>query len=750
MPILPFVKNEAYPWKFFRAGGTDQVLLDSGADLATLEALDQKLWVALSCPTRGLMFDQKTLDLIDTDKDGRIRVPEIIAATKWITNLLKQPDSLLKSSAELSLDAIDDSKPEGQQLLKSARQILTNLGKQQNSISVEDTSDITRIFAQTKFNGDGIIPAESAPDPNITAIINDIIALFGPEMDRSGKPGVNSAKADQFFADAKAYSEWRLKAEADPAILPLGEATETAMQAINKVRSKVEDYFARCRLAAFDPRSQNAMNRLETDFLALAGKDLSSASSDISAFPLARIEGAKPLPLKEGINPAWVDTVRLLYSTAVEPLLGSKDHLTEEEWKSIVSKFTAYEAWMKSKTGASVEKLGLARIREILAGPAKETISALLAKDKGLENEANAIAAVDKLVRLHRDIYRLLNNFVNFRDFYNCNNKAIFQCGTLYLDQRSCDLCLMVEDVAKHATMAGLAGTYLAYCDCVRKSTGEKMQIVAAFTDGDSDNLMVGRNGIFYDRKGRDWDATIAKIIDNPISIRQAFWAPYKKFVRMIEEQAAKRAAAAEAATVSKLEANAKSIVEADKKKPTPEPKKIDAGVVAALGVGVGAVGTAFGYLLGFFKGLPLWQIPLVVIGGMLVISSPSMLIAWLKLRKRNIGPILDANGWAINSKARITTPLGRSLTSVAKIPLGATPNLVDPFAEKKSAWPKVILLIILLSIAYSLLDNKGLVYEWTRGWLGTAPTKQSVEKTTDAKAPPAQQAPKPNAEAPK
>src|SRR5260370_2038190 len=101
--------------------------------------------------------------------------------------------------------------------------------------------------------------------------------------------------------------------------------------------------------------------------------------------------------------------------------------------------------------------------------------------------------------------------------------------------------------------MASLAGTYLAYCDCARKGSNEKMQILAAFTDGDSDNLMVGRNGVFYDRKGRDWDATISKIVDNPISIRQAFWAPYKKFVRMTEEQIAKRAAAADAAATDQL-----------------------------------------------------------------------------------------------------------------------------------------------------------------------------------------------------
>src|SRR5208337_3570084 len=82
---------ENYTWKFFRAGGFDQVKLETGADLANLGQLDQKLWVALACPTRGLEFDSRTLDLVDTDKDSRVRVPEVIAAAKWATGLLKNP-----------------------------------------------------------------------------------------------------------------------------------------------------------------------------------------------------------------------------------------------------------------------------------------------------------------------------------------------------------------------------------------------------------------------------------------------------------------------------------------------------------------------------------------------------------------------------------------------------------------------------------------------------------------------------------
>ena len=141
-----------------------------------------------------------------------------------------------------------------------------------------------------------------------------------------------------------------------------------------------------------------------------------------------------------------------------------------------------------------------------------------------------------------RDLHRLLQNFVSFTEFYARRGGAVFQAGTLYLDGRSCELCVRVDDANRHAAMAVLARSYLAYCDLTRAASGGKMTVAAAFTAGDSDYLMVGRNGIFYDRAGRDWDATITKIVDHPISIGQAFWAPYKKVLRWIEEQVAKRA----------------------------------------------------------------------------------------------------------------------------------------------------------------------------------------------------------------
>jgi hypothetical protein len=693
-----------HSWKFFRAGGFDQVRLDTAADLQALEELDQKLWVALACPTTGLEFDSKTLALIDTDKDGRIRAPELIAAVKWACACLKNPQDLFKSASDLPLDSINDAQPEGKQLLASARHILSSLGRKEATvITLEDTTDTAKIFAQTQFNGDGIVPTESAADDATKAVINDIIACLGAETDRSGKPGISQAKADLFFAEAQAYSDWWKKAETDSTILPLDGSTPAAAAAFKAIKPKIDDYFTRCRLAAFDPRALNALNREEKEYAVFAGKDLSLASTEIAGFPLAQVGPAKPLPLSEGVNPAWADAMSKFATEVVKPILNGKAVITESDWSAISAKFASYDAWLVAKAGATVEKLGVKRVREILAGKGKETVAALIAQDKALEPESNAISAVERLVRYHRDLNKLVHNFVSFRDFYRRKEKAIFQAGTLYLDQRSCDLCLTVEDAGKHAIMAGLAGAYLAYCECARKGTNEKMQIVAAFTNGDSDNLMVGRNGIFYDRKGRDWDATISKIVDNPISIRQAFWSPYKKAARMIQEQIAKRAAAADDAATTRLaqaEANIEKAAQTSQPQaPDPAKQKIDPGLVAALSVGAAGLGATFGAIVTGFLNLKA-MMPLGVVAILLIISGPSMLMAWLKLRRRNLGPILDANGWAVNAKARINVPFGASLTGVAALPPGHQRDMLDPFAEKKRPWKLYWTLFIILVLA--------------------------------------------------
>ncbi len=709
-PMTTRSSSSAHPWRFFRAGGLDQVKLDTGADLAALPQLDPKLWIALACPTKGLEFDQRTLELIDGDKDGRIRVPEMLAAVAWALARLKSSDSLARGDAPLALDNIAAEKPEGQSILAAAKQILAALGKADAAaLSVSDVADTAKVFAQTRFNGDSIIPATTAGDPATKQAILDIMATVGSVTDRGGQPGVNAALTAKFFADAQALADWSAKADLSVSpgagILFLGERTTAAYAAVVAVRSKIDDYFNRCHLSAFDHRAAGHLNHPEAELAALAAKDLSTLGAEIAALPIAQVGPGRTLPLVEGINPAWAAAIATLRIQVVAPIHGAnRTSLTEGEWHEVLAKFEAHAAWSAAKPVTPVEKLGAERLRELLLGSAREEIGRLIAQDAAVAPEMAAIESVERLVRYHRDLARLLANFVNFADFYDPARPTVFQSGTLYLDSRHCDLCIQVSDAGAHAAIASLSKCYIAYCDLRRP--GETMKIAAVFSNGDSDFLMLGRNGLFVDRKGRDWDATITKIVDNPISIRQAFWAPYKKFVRMIEEQVAKRAAAAESASDSKLAAAATATANADKGAAKPEPKKIDIGTVAAMGVAVGAIGGALGAIATGLAGLAWWQLPLVLVALMLIISLPSMLIAWLKLRQRTLGPVLEANGWAINGRVKINIPLGTSFTALAKLPPGSSRSLEDPFEDKAAARARrrVVAFVVLAALVGAAL----------------------------------------------
>ena len=603
----------SHQWKFFRAGGFDQVRLDSAAELLAIGELDQKLWVALSCPVRGIEFDARTLQLIDGDADGQVRAPELIAAVKWAGERLKDTTVLGQNLPGVPLHQIRDDDEAGAAIAAAANQLAADLGR--------------------------------APGND-----GDIIT-------------VEEASAAQARFAEKALSAWEA---AGGEAKPLGEATQAAQDALNAVAAKVEDYFVRCRLAAFDERAGTALNAAEDAFTALSAATLTADAAGVAALPLAKVmrsgihaDGAGgTVPLGQGVNPAWAGAIATLRDAAVTPLLGARAALTEADWQALKDKLAPYAAWLAARPDPAAEGDG---VREL-----------------------------ERLARYVRDLLPLANNFVAFKDFYTRQGKATFQIGTLYLDGRSCELVVAVNDAAKHAALATLSRICLVYCDCRRGA--EKLSIAAAFTAGDADQLMAGRNGVFYDRQGRDWDATITKIVDHPISLRQAFWSPYKKLARMVAEQLQKLAASKATAVegdMAGLAANVGKQATAAPAKPAPAPFDVGkfAGIFAAIGLAVGALGTALASMVTGIIGLAWWQMPLALAGLVLAVSGPAVAMAWFKLRARNLGPILDANGWAINARARINIPFGTSLTQLAQLPAGSERSLSDPYAEKATPW---------------------------------------------------------------
>ena len=686
--------NTSYPWKFASVGGTVRVNIQSGEDIRHLGELDRKLWTVLSCPTSGLEFDETTLKLIDVDKDGKIRVDEVIKTAQWLTRILKNADDLLKENDSLPLDGFNTEDPDGARLQASARQILKNLQLEKDSISLEDTADNVKIFAQTQFNGDGIITPASAPD-EATAKLIETIAGIASAIDRSGVPGITAEHVEAFYAACADFQAWMAAGTKD--VFPYGDKTADALAAVNAIKDKVADYFMRCKLIGFDAASAEAVDVSVAKIAAIEG-NLAAATDQIALQPLAKPAADGKLVLK-AVNPAWKGAI-----DAVVSLVGIKNEaLDEAEWAAILGTFAPYVAWMDAKKGAEVEALGLECVNAILKEDKKAALLELLEKDKAEEANALSIEEVDKVLRLNKHFYRFLNNYVVLADFYDPARKAIFQAGRLYIDQRSTDLCVKVAGPAPE--ISSLSGMYILYCACTSEKLGKRFNIAAVLTDGDVDGLREGKNAVFYDRDGNDYTAKVVAIVDNPISIRQAFWTPYRKLARMINDRIDKKAAEKNEKSMSGLTSAADTATEG-KAPAVPFDIGKFAGIFAAIGMAVGLVGAALAGVVSALKGITFWQILLILGVLMLLISGPSMFIAWRKIRRRDLGPVLNANGWAINAAALVRAKFGKTLTSLAKFP---KLTAVDPEARRKANirkfWCWFFVVLVVACVALWLLD---------------------------------------------
>ena len=691
--MAKLTKSKGYGWNFENIGGTTRVKITTGEDLKHLGELDPKMWTVLSCPVKGLELDEKSMSFMDLDGDGKIRINDVVGTSEWMTAAVKNADLLLEGDDSIDIENFNQDDAKGAKLYAAAKQILLNLGKEGSVIALADTADSAAIFSKTRFNGDGVVTEFTAEDPKDKAAVAAAVTCTGGTADRSGQNGVTAAQIEDFYkalADYVAWTEATVEA-------PFGAQTDKAIDLYNALNAKVKDFFVRSRLAAFSPDSTGSLDVQTSLIQSISADDLTSKTSDIASYPLARVTGKAEIDLSQSVNPAWAAQFEALKAIVLDP---SVKVLTEEVWDAVGAKFAAYSAWKAAKAGASVEALGLDAVKGFIADDRKASLLDLVAQDLALAEEASNIDMVNKFLHVYRDFYRLVRNFVTFHDFYDKDRKtlAIFQSGVLMVDQRACHFCMNVADMAKHNAMAASSGMYLVYCDCTTKSSAAKLQIVAAVTVGEIGDLIVGKNAVYYDNKGVEWDAVITKIIDNPISISQAFWSPYRRMATVIENLISKNAADKDAKMMKqatdKINAAPAAVPAAGAAAKPAEAQPFDigkfAGIFAALGMAVGMIGTALASLAKGIFALKWWQVILAFVGVMLAISGPAMVMAWLKLRRRNIAPLLNANGWAINASSKISILFGETLTDIAKYP---KLKLKDPYARKGlPTWKKWVI----------------------------------------------------------
>lgn len=379
--------------------------------------------------------------------------------------------------------------------------------------------------------------------------------------------------------------------------------------------------------------------------VAILGDDTASAEASLAAvekvidefftpledMPLVTEEPEAELPLGERINPKFADAVAEFACKCVNPLCeGEVKTLSRREWKRIKAAFAPYRAWVAAKPVMNAE-----------------------AKAK-LEEE-------ERFLRYRLHLGEFIENFCTMDRLYAEDQFALFQMGTLRIDAREMNLCFHVANEAAHSALAGKSECCVIYLKLSRPSEKAVRSVCAVVTAGRVSPLYVGRNGVFYDRDGKDWEAVVTKVVESQVSLSEAFWSPWKKLAAGISEAVKKFLGEKQAAGERGL-----SSIPSAKNLQQNGGAAAMASSFAAIGVSVGLMGAALASVMAAVRGFAWWQYPLAVVVIIMAVSLPSVVLSYFKLRRRDLGAILNASGWAVNRKLLFSMRLAKSFTRCA------------------------------------------------------------------------------------
>lgn len=687
-----------------RQGKAYQLLVSDGQGLADVLELDEALWVASSAPGTTFRLDPQFLRCLNADSNSYVNTGELKRAVRWLLQMLPDKTEVTADfDGKLSLRSIDAGQPAGQALLQSARYILSETGAaDQEHITLAQIREFFEIVKKRPLNGDGIVSlkcAGIAAHPLFLEAVQDAIAVTGGCQDVDGSTGISPAQFHEFFQGIPAYLAWQqVMAEAvsgdDRRLLPLGAATPARLLLLNQHRQEVRHFFQLSRALAFDSRLQNRAMGTETRLSALDPANAGEVDAYLQQLPLAAPTPQCVLPLHPAmLNPVrqnWVEQVRLLI---LEPLLGpGKETVSEAEWQQVEAAFVPYEAYLQTKPPLPLEKIPVERLRRHWAEPAlPEECRNLSAKDAIVTEILNAAREVERLLLYRTWMIRFVNNFVSFPELYDRRKTSLFECGTLLMDGRWFNIAFPVDNLAAHQAQAKNSNLFILYVE-VEKGTTPNPVVAVPVTTGSKGNLAIGKRGVFTDLEKKQYGAKVVQIIENPVCLREALFAPFTRVGKLMESKIENWSGATEKAFHSGVDKAVVLPAPGVPAAPAAAKPGDKSNAFLGLTVGFAAIGSSLAFISKTLAGMSPKSITLSLAGAMLVLLFPITLLAVIKLRRQDLSTLLEGNGWAINARMRLTNTQRRNFSRFGIFPENAE-------GTPKRYWLRLLLTTLLLAV---------------------------------------------------
>lgn len=646
-----------------RYGGSSQLRIDSVQELKSVIDLPEVHWAVLSCPVKGLHCDERFLSLIDEDQDGRIGTSELKQNIIWTLERLQESCDLRQDSTELQLS---DLTPAADYLKQSALMILKNLGdEQQERISLEQIRRRDAILKNAGANGDGVVTINSINDETLRRAAADIAKVIPLVDEQQERKGLDASCLEQFSKQRDAALELYQQGNAH---FFWGDQTETIATTILQINQEIQNWFALQDLCTMNP--QLGQQFIERQHTPPQAGDRPAIDQAIDAQLIA--DPQQPLTW-DAIT--TTPSGRLLLSLKEVCFAGDKE-LTLEVWQSALARAQDWQAWQNDSQSNKAFTLGRERLQEI-DEPMLQGLQDICDADAALAEDINNIDALERLILSKRWIFAFTNNFVSLPYLFDRNARAMFEQGTLIMRGRQFNLAVLVYDRKQHIQLASESGMCVCYIEISGDQPPRKFEVAVPITAGTRQGLFVGRRGVFFDINKRRLEAKIVHIIDNPVSIKEAVFQPFTRIGRFFSSKIEAWSASAD----KKFESQVADVV-ADKDLPAKtEAGPAPAGVGTVLmggSVAFAALGSSLAFITKQLSEIAPHKILLGLAIIMLLIMVPTAVLAFMKLRRRNLAALLQASDWAVNEPMMLSYSLARLLCNRPALPAHAISETRD------------------------------------------------------------------------
>ena len=700
-------------FRFRIIGGGLQLRVSSAGDMANILRLDEALWAVTSMDIDALRFDRKFLEFIDCDRDNKIRSDEVKKAVQFTLNCFRDLSAVVDGKAELLPDAINPDAPGGVEAIECARLILKNLNRPEDSgITAQDILDTRSISSFAQRNGDGVISCESSFSAELTNLINAVIASGRKTADSSGAEGINLANLEAFQAALAAKIALLDKKENDPSIMVYGENTAEVFALFKECEELIESYFLNTEAGIF----------LAADPARPVKKDLSAdlmVSENVKTL-LAGVAVAVPgndgvLDFDGPLNPLYADKLRRLAdSSALQGFLVGRT-LKKADYLRAKAALMPYAGWQSELAKVDgLDKFSEAELRELNNSALFDEVKELIASDLSFAPVVSVRENLLKMVLFQQYLMEFLNNFVSLPYLFNPDEVSRLQMGKLVMDGRHFTLTVKVKNPAEHKRIIKNSNICVIYVEVSHFDKNKKLSgelIAAAVTGGTMRSFFIGKHGVFFDSDGQIYDAVIRDIVEQPVSIGEAFKAPFFQFADFLSKQTEKifnsRNAEMQKNLTTELNKAAPPAAAAKTAKPAAAPVAGNSLPMLLMGggIGVAALGSSIAFIAKSLQNVSLTTV-LAVLGGIIVIfGGPSVINALIKIFRRNLSRFLESCGCAVNRPMRMTRKMGSIFTFTPSRPRGeiTLTDLVDELVPpkkffrifKKIFWIIIILLVI-------------------------------------------------------